>query len=423
MLGILGLTVDLGWSYYRRNVAQSAAEAAALAAAYAAQSSSSNNISCGAHSVVCQGATACPSSPTSPPTTNIGTGCLYAKANGFLNSGSQTVQIAANTTSPAPSVAGVAVDYWVTATITETNPTLFSGLLGNTSGTVAVQATAAVVQPVTQTCVYVLSPHGSQALMISGSNSFLTTGCGVYVDSDSSTAITVNGQAHLTAPAISVVGNYSACNNGQDCFYSPNLPKTGQAAVADPYASLPTPAYSGCDHTNENVNQGIAVLTAGVYCGGITISGNAIVTLAAGTYILNGGGLQINSSNATVTSLGGVTFFNTSNGYTYAPIVISGQPNVTLTAPLAGSYAGVLFYQDRSVISTSQNQIDGGTTAHLTGSLYFPTTPLTMSGGSTSGPYTGTIVASTLTINGGSYESLTGSITGATPTPITTLIQ
>ena len=421
--GMVGLVVDLGWAYYRRNVAQSAADSAALAAAYAAQAASSN-ITCGSHSVVCQVATACPASPSAPPANNMITGCLYAQTNGYVNSGNQTVTMAANTTSPAPAVPNVAVLYWATATITETLSQGFSQVLGNKVAAVAVQSTAAVVQSPVPTCIYALSPTANPALQIGGSNSSLTTSCGVYVDSSASQALTVNGQAHLTAPAISVVGNYQNCNNGQDCFYSPNLPKTSQPSVADPYASLPAPAYSGCNYTNKNVNQGSATLSPGVYCGGITISGNSNVTFGAGTYILNGGGLNINSANVVVTTAsGGVTFFNTSNGYSYGPILISGQPSVTLTASNSGTYAGILFFQDRSIVSATQNQINGNTTANITGDMYFPTTPLLISGGSTTGPFTGKIIASTLQISGGAYVSMSGPITGSGSGAYTTLIQ
>ena len=236
LLGMIGLAVDLGWSYYRRQAAQGAAEAAAIAAAVSA-ASNSGSISCS--NATCQSATACAANPTGPPTDNISSGCLYAKANGFLNAGQQTVQISSNLSSP-PAVPGVATLYWVTATITERNAQLFSGLFGShTFGSVAAQATAGVFSGGISNCVYVLDPHASQALLDSGSNSNLQTSCGVYVNSNSSGAVTVNGQGHVAAPVVDIVGGYSSCNNGQDCFYTPSLPLTNQAIVADPYITLP----------------------------------------------------------------------------------------------------------------------------------------------------------------------------------------
>jgi hypothetical protein len=411
LFGMMGLAVDLGWSYYRRQAAQTAAEAAASAAAVATMSN--GTITC--TNAVCQAATACPANPTTPPATNIASGCLYAKANGFLNSGKQSVQIAANLTAP-PAVSGVSTLYWVTATVTEQNAQLFSRFLGgHTFGGVAAQATAGVFQGAISNCVYVLDPHASQAFMDSGSNSNLQTSCGVYVNSNSATAVVVNGQGHVNAPVIDVVGNYSACNNGVDCFYNPSLPLTNQSAVADPFASLAAPTYSGCSGStaNLNLNQGTpAPLNPGVYCGGITVSGNAQVTLNPGVYILNGGGLNVNSANASITG-SGVTFYNTANGYTYGPIVITGQSTVHLSAPASGTYGGILFYQDRAITSSSNNQIDGTSNPNLVGSIYFPTTPLLITGGSANTPFIGKVVARTLTINGGGvFISLSGPATG-----------
>ena len=410
LLGMIGLAVDLGWSYYRRQAAQGAAEAAAIAAVVSTLGSSS--ITC--VNAGCQTATACPANPTTPPSTNIGSGCLYAKANGFLNTGSQTVQIAANLTSP-PAAAGIATLYWVTATITETNSQLFSGMLGgHTLGGIAAQATAGVFQGAVSNCVYVLDPHASQAFMASGNNSIMQTSCGIYVNSNNANAVVVNGQAHVTAPTISVVGGYQSCMNGQNCFYSPDYPTTNQPSVADPFASLPAPTYSGCGGSSSTLqlSQGSYSISAGVYCGGIVVSGNAQVTLGSGIYILNGGGLTLNSANASITG-SNVMFYNTANGYSYGPILISGQPTVNLSAPTSGVYSGILFFQDRTLTSSNSNIIAGNTNPRLVGSLYFPTTPLLITGGSASTPFLGKVVARTLTVNGGGlFVSLSGPATG-----------
>jgi len=414
LLGMIGLAVDLGWSYYRRQAAQGAAEAAALAAVITTLASSS--ITC--VNAGCQATTACPANPTSPPSTNIGSGCLYAKANGFLNTGSQTVQIAANLTNP-PAATGISTLYWVTATITETNAQLFSGMLGgHTFGGITAQATAGVFQGAVSNCVYVLDTHASQAFMDSGSNSTLQTSCGVYVNSNSSTAVVVNGQGHVTAPVIDVVGGYQSCNNGQDCFYSPSFPTTIPNTVADPYINLPAPSYSGCgtypagSGSQLQLNQGSYSISPGVYCGGIVVSGNAQVTLGSGIYIMNGGGFQVNSANANATG-SNVMFYNTANGYSYGPVLITGQATVNLTAPTSGTYSGILFYQDRTITSSSNNSIEGTSNPRMVGSLYFPTTPLLITGGSANTPFLGKVIARTLTINGGGvFISLSGPATG-----------
>src|SRR5512134_81073 len=87
MVGIMGLAVDLGWSYFTKKSAQTAADAAALAAveaAFAAESDEDTNSTyeCGTE-VACVALSQCPSPIPNPPANNIDVGCLYAKQNGF----------------------------------------------------------------------------------------------------------------------------------------------------------------------------------------------------------------------------------------------------------------------------------------------------------------------------------------------------
>src|SRR5215217_7701413 len=119
-LGLLGLVVDVGWAYWRKEVCRAAAQSAVLAGAIAAKDFSGCNIA----GVSCQSETACPQNPTNE--TNIGVGCLYAKQNGFINLLKQTVTMAAGTGTPP--FTGVVADYWITATVGENIPQLFSAV-------------------------------------------------------------------------------------------------------------------------------------------------------------------------------------------------------------------------------------------------------------------------------------------------------
>ena len=89
LLGLLGLVVDVGYGYYVKQVAQAAVDSAAIAAVVAATSTSG---ACGT-AVLCNATpTNCSASPTYPPATDFDSACLYAKKNGFTNSGAQTVK-------------------------------------------------------------------------------------------------------------------------------------------------------------------------------------------------------------------------------------------------------------------------------------------------------------------------------------------
>jgi Putative Flp pilus-assembly TadE/G-like len=412
LFGVMGLAVDLGWSYYRKQVAQTAADSAAMAAAVVAYNSTSGGIiTCGSNKVVCWATpTVCPAI-TGNPGNNIENGCLYAKANGFTNGGTQTVTMASSALGTAPNPSNFSILYTVTATVTETNPQIFSALLGHQYGQVAVQSTAQVIQPPLPACIYALNQSASNAVLVSGSNSYIqSTSCGIAVNSSSSTALVVSGNANVTSAFEKIVGGFQI--QGQSSI-SPT-PVTGVSHFADPLVALAAPPPpTKCDYTNYNNQNGppnspAVTLAPGTYCGGIYVGGSANVTFNPGVYYVYGGGITFNSSNSTAVGTG-VTFFNT-DGHgvsglptsNFAPITISGQPNVTLSAPSTGTYNGVLFFKDRTVSSANNNdQINGSSQPKLTGTIYLPGDKLTLTGGVSTGQNQPSIIADTILVNGG----------------------
>jgi Flp pilus assembly protein TadG len=428
LFGIMGLAVDLGWSYYRKQVAQTAADSAALAAAVVAENNSGTNvITCGSYNVACQVSTACPVISGSP-SNNLQNGCLYAKANGFINAGNQTVKMASSAPGVAPIATQFSVLYSVTALVQESNPQLFSGLAGNTHGQVQAVATAQVVQLPLPYCIYALNQTVPSAVFVTGSNSSIVSpDCGIADNSSSSTALVVSGNAQVRTGFIKIVGGYQL--QGQSTI-SPT-PVTGVGSISDPLGSLPAPpAPTSCTKTNYNVSQppgGTVTLLPGTYCGGINLGGQTNFVFTNGIYYVYGGGITFQTNSATVTNqaggtgdIGGVMFFNTDgHGITglpasnYAPMLMTAQGNITLNAPTSGPYSGVLFYKDRLVSSSNNtDQIAGNTKPNLSGTLYFPGDNLVFTGQSGLGISTGAnspaIIADTFTVNGGGFAVTTG---------------
>jgi hypothetical protein len=149
MCGMLGLAVDLGWSYFVKKSAQAAADAAALAAV----SQAFDNVGLGPYSQdtdktnMVWWSTPQPCPDTNTGTTNIDKGCLYAEVNGFKVSDSQNVLMQSGFGPPIPTAPGVnEPQYWVTARVSETIPQLFSSISGNTAGIASARATAAIVK-------------------------------------------------------------------------------------------------------------------------------------------------------------------------------------------------------------------------------------------------------------------------------------
>ena len=417
LLSMVGFAMETGLAYYTRQSAHAAAEAAAMATVLAAMPSVSGNaVTCsgsGTSGTQCSTtATACAASPSSPPRTNLDNGCLYAKQNGFSSGGNTAVRITANNSSSAPNNPNVATMYWAQVSILTRQPQLFSAIFSKSGLVTGALATAAIISNGTPSgCLYVLNPTASRAMQVAGST--VTTTCGVYINSNASDALETEGNPssgnyYIRATSIAIVGHYQ--NNGQGTF-SP-MPVTGQTAATDPLASLAAPTAGSCTATNYNFSQGTTTLSPGTYCNGIHISGGN-VTFSPGEYILEGGGLTIDSAS-TIVSGSGVSFYNTSNStYSYGTLTISGQPNVTFSAPASGTYEGIFWFTDRHQTSSNQNQFNGSTTSTIQGTIYMPTVPLLYTGQSTTGTYTA-LVVNKLSVNGTTNfkQDPTGQYTG-----------
>ncbi|PYT29005.1 MAG: hypothetical protein DMG57_13085 [Acidobacteria bacterium] len=416
MFGLMGLVVDIGWMEFVRKSAQTAADAGAMAAVLQFQSTNfATTFTCGVGGVICQSPTSCNPAPSS----YLHSGCDYAQSNGFSSTtANQYVTIASGTGVP-PTAPGVnSSAYWVTMRVNQSVPQLFSAVAGNMNGSVAARATAAL-NPA-KDCVYVMDPAGANAVDMNGSPSMVLS-CGVYINSNNASALHGNGTPTLSATEIDIVGNYSFSGT-----LNPNPPSTAVAPMADPLAHLPAPTVpAACDYTNYQVNtNGTDILNPGVYCGGIYVK-KGTASLTPGMYILKGGGMSTQDSNSHIVGTG-VTLYNTYSNPSrpYAPFNIVAASTVTLTAPVTGTYAGVLIMEDRSIAAgTYTDNFGGGSSAAYTGIIYGPRSTMNFYGNASLTAYT-IIVSYRLTMAGttdinNDYSSLpTGN-----PIKITALVE
>jgi hypothetical protein len=388
LMGVLGLVVDMGWAYFRKQAAQTAADAAAGAAAQAAYAAAGGSPSCTTPGVACYSSEyTCPANPSTTPTDNIGNGCLYAKVNGFVSTGKQKVTFQSGVGS-APTAAGVTISYWVIVRVSESIPQLFSAVLGFPAATVTARATTGTREASAGGCVITLDPTAD--------NSLSTSGCGVFVNSTSTQDINTNGGGTITTTGTArtqIVGGCNGCAN-----ISPG-PQTGVATMTDPFADMSPPSYSGCDDTGGNaVNLGSKdkkTISPGVYCSGLQAGSQSELTLSPGIYVVKNG-INI-GGQATMTGTG-VTIYIQSGG-----VSMAGGASVSLSAPTSGTWQGILFYQDRT--NTSDSTLVGGTGQLMNGLLYFPDAHLTYTGGSnvSTQATAATIVSKTLSMVGNSY--------------------
>lgn len=391
ILGMLGLVVDAGWAYYRKECAQTAADAAAGAAALAAfQSAGGGGVTCGTPNVGCYTAEyTCPATLPTTPANNIQAGCMYARDNGFPSTGRKKVTLQSGV-GIAPTSSGVTISYWVVARVTEQIPQLFSSVLGFPFLNVTARATTGTREGSAGGCVITLDPHASGAISMNGTTN-LTSGCGVFDNSDAPDAINVVGGGTITTTGTAktqVVGDWSGSGN-----INPP-PQTHVLPEGDPFAEMDPPPVGACSGTNVNLgSHDTRHIGPGTYCYGFNLSAQSSLTLDPGVYVVRNG---ISLGAQTSMTGTGVTIYIQSGG-----VNMSGGATVGLTAPSSGQWQGILFYQDRH--DTTASTLVGGTNQLMNGVLYFPAAHLNYTGGSGTSATATTIVANTLTLVGNSF--------------------
>jgi hypothetical protein len=378
IMGMIGVVTDFSFMQHQRNMMQTAADSAAMAG--------SEELAYG---------------------DQVTAGKADAASNGYTDGASSVTVTINNPPSTGPNAANSG---YVEAIVSKPEPTYFLRVLGVSTMTVSARAVA--YEGNGPNCIYVLNPSASGAFSANG-NVTVSSGCGLLVDSSSSTGLSVVGHVSITAPTIGVVGGYSA---GGSSTLTPT-PKTGVIAASDPLSYVPAPTVGSCAHTNFSLNGSSGSsgspyqLYAGTYCGGISVHGNAVLHFNAGTYVLAGGGMNI-SANTTMTG-SGITFYNTTGTGGYGAISFNGNSQANFSAPTSGPLAGILFFQDRSIPgSAAGSTISGNSSSTFDGALYFPTTTLSFNGNSSANGYS-IVVANQISLSGNAsiganYSSLTG---------------
>jgi Flp pilus assembly protein TadG len=383
LFGMVGLAFDIGFLEMLKHKAQTAADAAAIAGAvdlpYGSMTTSARAAS--AVNGFTNGVNGASIVVNNPPS-------IGPHAGGSCSGGS-----------PSPNC------NYVEVVVSQPEPTFFLRMVGAASSTPV--AARAVAYNTAGDCVFALNPtmSGALTLLIGAIN---TPNCAVIVDSNDPSAVS-GFLAFVTARQIGIVGNYSGCFL---CFFNPN-PVTGIAPESDPLAYLPAPTVGACPVTVKTISSGSVTLNPSLGCYNVNITGNANVTFMPGeysaiavnsgaaptltfqpgTYVIQGsGGLSLGGNGSTVTG-NGVTFYL---GPSAGGVSVNGVLNtMNLVAPTTGTYAAILFFQDRS---NTHPACIGGCGVSLSGilqflqvqgALYFPSAALSFTGccQSSAGPF------------------------------------
>lgn len=247
---------------------------------------------------------------------------------------------------------------------------------GDEGADIQVEATAAAV-PTGNYCVVSLETGAATGIEFGGGSAF-NFGCGLATNSTGSSAIWVHGSPKVTVSTVAAPGGVPPATS----FLGSPTVIPNSRPLADPFANLPHPELPvTCNDKLTIDDSGDHTVEPGCYDGMDLKKGN--ITLNAGTYYINGDTLSF-GSKATVTG-NGVTFVLTSRNAVSDPDSIasldtSGGPEINLTAPTTGDYAGLVIYQDRRA-PDQDVKINGNADSVLDGAIYMPTQTVTFNGG------------------------------------------
>jgi Flp pilus assembly protein TadG len=379
-----GLAIDMGYLRYQRRLVQSAADSAALAGAAAAGVGGDVD----------------------------GAAMNDATLNGFQNGkNNATVTVTPTTFNGNAS----AVQVQVSAIV----PTFFMRIFpGAANQRATISATATAEYTSARTCMFAL--QGGGGLNIGGGVTVNAQHCGVL----SAEGLSVNGRLNAASIGVHDPGAVNGATP-QPIFGVPQTP--------DPLANLPVP----------QVNTGTAPCASKGAIGNIDLpvvdpktkkisdvaqdispdfphcliiihaTQTQPVTFHQGIYLLgdpqgtNNGGIVFQGSGKVIVDH---AMFFLRNG----TINIAASQKIQMTAPTDGTYAGILFFQDKG--DTAPATINLGNNRTLQGGFYFPRASLSLNGpGSASGAYM-LFVAKTLNL--GANISFTSDYTSLPSSPI-----
>jgi hypothetical protein len=399
LMAALAFALDGGILLSERRHAQSVADAAALSAAADLFKNYWTN-------------SGIDPSPFTAATSAVST----AQANGYVKGGSATSTAQAgdtpafpkttttcstadsNITINIPPLSGdhVGVSGYVEVIVQYNEQRCFSSIFTTGSIPVSARAVALGGAVAADVGILVLDPSSKGAFNANGNGNTTVTSTPIIVDSNNPEAAIGSGGGILSAPEFDITGGYNTTGGAQ--FVGPIY--TGRRPTADPLVDIPVPDPSTMTVQSNNktqYTQGSITLNPGVYTGGITASGTASLTLNPGVYYMDGGGFSFTGQGNLLAQ--GVMIYNAPHNGNSGNVNVSGTGNITLSGPTSGVYQGLTFFQDRT--STVSASVSGGGSGSITGTFYFASALLTVSGGAGVSNVGSQYISYDLTLTGG----------------------
>lgn len=455
MFGAIGLAVDGAQMYAHHQMAQAAADAAAQAGIMSIYDAT--NVGTNAFGV--------PPSPGSfnCTTTDGRTPCAYARLNGFGASTDDTVTVDFPTSvSGVSGVSPTTLDpvNIIKVTVQRNVRTSFIRMVGfGASSTIRATATAAIMVQNSPIPIIVTHPTLSGSFSTNGGTGGTSDTlkiCGgpqrsIQVNSSSASAASFAGGGNINlshaGPLVGPADSDGCTGTGGDFGIwggpssKPTNINTGTTGyylqpaspIRDPLWDVPAPTaptangvttvISPTDTTRYGcpAGQSCTLYQPGLYNStkGITVK-NDIALFAPGVYYVSQGGFNLQSNSQAQMATGfandpatgaGMLVYNTGSGsgdiFNFTSNAGSKGPITLLGSDPAGTYKGILFFQDRSSVAhtgSGSHSVQGGGAITLTGTIYVTNTLAIMNGDSTH--YQGLNIQG----NAGSTTTITGEI-------------
>lgn len=239
-------------------------------------------------------------------------------------------------------------------------PTLFVAMMK--SPIMIDVASTAEVSGGSNICVIGLNEDKGDTIKLDDSALLRGKDCSVFSNSIDPHGIVVNGLALIDSAFICSAGGY----DGPIAGFDP-APVTDCPRREDPLKDFPEPATGPCDHADLQLLNHRGRLSPGVYCGGLVVDGGSNVDFAPGLYVMKDGEFQVKGSSRV--SGEGAGFFFTGAG---SRAMFEDKVNVSLSAPVTGEMAGILFWLSKAATGVGTFEIKSNHVDRLVGTIYLP---------------------------------------------------
>ena len=437
LLGAMGLAVDGAQVYAHRTMAQAAADAAAEAGIMSIFNGTNTGANAfGASSFTCT-------------TTDVRTPCSYARLNGFGSTAADTITVEFPTSAPGVNLSDSDPVNQIRVTIARAMPTSFMRLLGSNSITIKAAGTAAIVDVLAPVPILVLHPTKDGALSTSGDSTLRICGGAnrsIQVNSSSATGSDFGGGSVTIDLSHAGKNDPGNCTTGTGADYGEHgtgptsapgtllLGSTGKyiqpsAIISDPLASVPAPAQplpapaatalsAGTNGCPAVPAQPCKLYSPGLYTGSKFEVKNETAVFKPGIYYMDGVGFSNAANGIMLMSTGFTDDADTGQGMLVyitgsGTVDVGSNSSASLVGSLsAGTYKGILFFEDRNGPANTGNsghRLGGNGNVTLQGTIYLTNTNMTASvyqnvrlrgGAGNQTLITGEIIVSTLDVGG-----------------------